>query len=96
MGGIGMSKDVSYKIRDRFLELGLAIASLRKMKGLSQDALAAKAGISRSHLSAIEAPNIIRAFSVEVLYNLADALEIRPGELLDCDIYAYHDAGGTL
>ena len=47
-------------------------------------------------LSAIEAPNIIRAFSVEVLYNLADALEIRPGELLDCDIYAYHDAGGTL
>ena len=66
------------------------------MKGLSQDALAAKAGISRSHLSAIEAPNIIRAFSVEVLYNLADALEIRPGELLDCDIYAYHDAGGTL
>ena len=95
MGGIGMSKDVSYKNRDRFLELGLAIASLRKMKGLSQDALAAKAGISRSHLSAIEAPNIIRAFSVEV-YNLADALEIRPGELLDCDIYAYHDAGGTL
>ena len=91
-----MSKDVSYKNRDSFLELGLAIASLRKMKGLSQDALAAKAGISRSHLSAIEAPNIIRAFSVEVLYNLADALEIRPGELLDCDIYAYHDAGGTL
>ena len=91
-----MSKDVSYKNRDRFLELGLAIASLRKMKGLSQDALAAKAGISRSHLSAIEAPNIIRAFSVDVLYNLADALEIRPGELLDCDIYAYHDAGGTL
>ena len=91
-----MSKYVSYKNRDRFLELGLAIASLRKMKGLSQDALAAKAGISRSHLSAIEAPNIIRAFSVEVLYNLADALEIRPGELLDCDIYAYHDAGGTL
>ena len=91
-----MSKDVSYKNRDRFLELGLAIASLRKMKGLSQDALAAKAGISRSHLSAIEAPNIIRALSVEVLYNLADALEIRPGELLDCDIYAYHDAGGTL
>lgn len=91
-----MSKDVSYKNRDRFLELGLAIASLRKMKGLSQDALAAKAGISRSHLSAIEAPKIIRAFSVEVLYNLADALEIRPGELLDCDIYAYHDAGGTL
>ena len=66
-----MSKEVAYKNRDRFLELGLAIATLRKRKGLSQDDLAAKAGISRSHLSSIEAPNMIRAFSVEVLYDLS-------------------------
>ena len=92
-----MSKDVSYKNRDRFLELGLAIASPAKNEGaVSGRPGPPKRGSARSHLSAIEAPNIIRAFSVEVLYNLADALEIRPGELLDCDIYAYHDAGGTL
>lgn len=48
-----MSKEVAYKNRDRFLELGLAIATLRKRKGLSQDDLPTKAGIRRSHLSSI-------------------------------------------
>lgn len=77
-----MSKEVEFKNRDRFVELGLTIASLRKMKGLSQEQLALKANISRSHLSSIEAPNIIRAFSLEVFYNIADALEIDPAELI--------------
>lgn len=78
-----MSKEIEYKNRDRFIELGLRIAALRKMKGFSQEKFAEKAGVSRSHLSSIEAPNIVRGFSVEVLYNIADALEIAPGELLD-------------
>ena len=51
-----MGKDVAFKNRDRFIELGLTISALRKMKGLSQEALAERANISRSHLSAIEAP----------------------------------------
>lgn len=70
------SKDVAFKNRDRFIELGLKIAALRKMQGMSQEVLAEKAGISRSHLSSIEAPNIVRPFSLEVLYNLADALGV--------------------
>lgn len=69
--------------RDRFIELGLMIASLRKMQGLSQEKLAEKAKISRSHLSSIEAPNIVRPFSLEVLYNIADALGVRAGDLLN-------------
>lgn len=77
------SKDVAFKNRDRFIELGLKIAALRKMQGMSQEVLAEKAGISRYHLSSIEAPNIVRPFSLEVLYNLADALGVMPGELLD-------------
>ena len=56
------SKDVAFKNRDRFIELGLKIAALRKMQGMSQEVLAEKAGISRSHLSSIEAPNIVRPF----------------------------------
>lgn len=67
----------------RFVALGLTIASLRKIQGLPQEELAEKAEISRSHLSAIEAPNIVRSFSVEVLFNIADALHIQAGELLD-------------
>jgi DNA-binding XRE family transcriptional regulator len=42
-----MSKDVSYKNRDRFIQLGIAISTLRKMRGLSQEKLAEKAGITR-------------------------------------------------
>lgn len=78
-----MSKEVAFQNRDRFIELGLVIAALRKRNGMSQEEMAAKAHISRSHLSAIEAPNIVRSFSVEVLYNIADALNIRAGDLLN-------------
>lgn len=81
-----MSKEVEFKNRDRFVELGLTIASLRKMKGLSQEQLALKANISRSHLSSIEAPNIIRPFSLEVFYNIADALEIDPADLINAKL----------
>lgn len=76
-----------FKNRDRFIQLGITISALRKMRGLSQEALAEKAKVSRSHLSAIEAPNIVRPFSVEVLYNIADALDISPGALLDSSMF---------
>lgn len=78
-----MAKEVSFKNRDRFIELGLKITALRKMQGLSQEELAVKANISRSHLSGIEAPNLVRAFSLEVLYDIADALDIDPCDLLN-------------
>lgn len=78
-----MSKEIGFKNRDRFIELGLTIAAVRKMQGMSQEKLAEKALISRSHLSSIEAPNIARPFSLEVLYNIADALNINPGDLLN-------------
>ena len=65
------------------MSMGQKIQNLRQSKGLSQEQLAEKAGISRSHLSSIEAPNIMRAFSVEVLYNIADALGVKAGDLLN-------------
>ena len=77
-----MSKDVSPTNRDRFIELGIKIAALRKMSGMSQEQLAAEAKMSRSHLSSIEAPNSVRPFSLEVLFNIADALEVEPSALL--------------
>ena len=84
-----MSKEnVSFKNRDRFIQLGIAISTLRKLRGMSQEQLAEKANVSRSHLSAIEAPNMIRAFSLETLFNLADALMIAPSELLSASIFS--------
>lgn len=78
-----MKNDVEFKNRDRFIELGLTISALRKLRGLSQEALAEKAHMSRSHLSAIEAPNMLRPFSLEILYDIADALDVRAGDLLN-------------
>ena len=82
-----MSKDIDFKNRDRFIQLGITISVLRKMRGMSQEQLAAEAKMSRSHLSAIEAPNIIRPFSFEVLFNIADALKVEPGDLLNASMF---------
>ena len=81
-----MSKDVEFKNRDRFLQLGIAISALRKMRGLSQEQLAEKANVSRSHISSIEAPGIVRPFSLEVFFNLADALEVNPADLINASV----------
>jgi transcriptional regulator, XRE family len=67
--------------------LGIAIAMLRKMRGLSQEQLAEKANVSRSHISSIEAPGIARPFSLEVFFNIADALEIDPADLISASVF---------
>lgn len=82
-----MSKEVSFKNRDRFIQLGIAISALRKMRGLSQEQLAAKAGISRSLLGVIEAPSIAKAFSLEVFYDIADALDVDPTDLITASVF---------
>ena len=82
-----MSKDIEFKNRDRLIQLGMAISALRKMRGMSQEQLAEKAGISRSHLSSIEAPGIARAFSLEIFFNIADALDIAPSDLIEASVF---------
>ena len=74
--------ELNFKNRDRFIQLGMVISAIRKMRGLSQEQLAEKAGISHSHLSAIEAPNMVRAFSMDIFFNIADALEVDPSDLI--------------
>lgn len=82
-----MSKKVSFKNYDRFIQLGIAISTLRKMRGMSQEGLAEKAGISRSLLGAIEAPNLAKVFSLEVFYDLADALDVDPADLITASVF---------
>ena len=87
VGGLSVAKSVEFKNRDRFIQLGITIAALRKMRGMSQEQLAEKSGVSRSHISSIEAPNIVRPFSLEVFYNIADALDIDPADLLNASMF---------
>ncbi len=77
-----MRKEVSFKNRDRFIQLGITIATLRKIRGMSQEQLAEKAGISRVQLSVIEAPGMAHSFSMEIFFDIADALEVDPAELI--------------
>ena len=68
---------------NKYRQLSLNISHYRKKTGLSQMQLAEKIGISRTHLSQIEAPNIIRAFSINVLFDIADTLEVETMKLFD-------------
>ncbi len=61
---------------EKFCRIGLNIAYQRKLKKLTQMQLAERVGISRTHISNIEAPNMITPISLEVIFNIADALEI--------------------
>lgn len=67
---------------ERYRDLGCAIAYYRKRKGFTQEQVAEKIGISRQHMGAIEAPNMVRAISLDVLFNIATVLEIEPYILL--------------
>lgn len=76
------AKAISANNAEKYIQLGLNIAYFRKLRGYTQEELAEMVDISRSHLSAIEAPNIIKAFSIELLFNIADALQIDSYKLL--------------
>ena len=67
---------------ERFRNLGLQIARYRKQKGLTQMDLAKKAGISRTHISNIEAAGIEKGISLELLFRIADILEVPVEKLL--------------
>lgn len=68
--------------REKMADLYYAIGYYRKRKGLSQEQMAEKLGISRQHLASIEAPNMNRGLSLELLLNIATVLEIEPYLLL--------------
>lgn len=77
-----MGKDVEFKNRDRFIQLGITIATIRKIRGMNQQELADEAGISRTHLSKIEAKGTASRFTMEAFFNIADALDVDPAELI--------------
>ena len=60
----------------KYIEVGYNIAYYRKHAGLTQEQLAEQVGISRQHMGAIEAPNICRPLSLDLLFNIAAVLDI--------------------
>ncbi len=60
--------------------VGRTIRRLRKEKNLSQDVLSGFAGIARTHLTMIE--NGDKQANFETLWKIANALDMRPSELV--------------
>lgn len=61
---------------EKYNRIGLNIAYQRKLKKLTQAQLAELVDISRTHISNIEAPNMVTPISLELAFNIADALKI--------------------
>lgn len=75
-------KTVSFDNSEKLAEIGFAISYYRKKRKLSQEQLAELLGISRQHMGAIEAPNMHRGLSLDLLLNISKILEIEPYLLL--------------
>ena len=67
--------------REKYKFLGLNIAYFRKEKGLSQSQLAELVNISRTHMSRIETADC--AVSLDVVFDICDALCVKPSKLFD-------------
>jgi transcriptional regulator with XRE-family HTH domain len=65
--------------------VGRAIRALREARGLTQEQLADLAGVHRTYVGSVERGE--RNVTVETLSRFAEALEVRPSEILadaDC------------
>ncbi|HIT70595.1 MAG TPA: helix-turn-helix transcriptional regulator [Candidatus Scatovivens faecipullorum] len=70
------------KYDEEYKKIGMNISSYRKKMKMTQEELANKVGISYSYLTQIEAPNVIKKMSLEVLLDIASALNVDINKLL--------------
>lgn len=73
------------KHEEYYKRLGLNIAYYRKLKGFTQLTLSEAVDISRTHMSNIEAPNMPTAISMELVFDIADVLDIPVKAFFDFD-----------
>lgn len=81
MGEPDEEKEISYA--ERYQEIGYKIAYCRKHLKLTQEQLAERLGVSRQHIGAIEAPNVNRKVSLDLIFSIAELCEIEPSWFLE-------------
>ena len=78
VNGLEKGEDKFMKEQDKRLQdLGVQISIYRKQKKMTQAQLAVEIGISRTHMSNIEALNMPTQISVDTLFKIADVLGIK-------------------
>ena len=70
---------------DKYRQIGLKIAYYRKLRGLTQEQLAERLGLSPAFIGHVEAPNINKAVSLDTLFDIAVALDVPPYKFLTFD-----------
>ncbi len=68
---------------DRVKQLGIAIRTVRELRGMSQEQLASKVGISITRLNAIESADTSRSVNINDFFCIADALNVDPSDLIN-------------
>ena len=66
-------------------QVGLKVAYYRKLRGLTQEQLAEKMECDTSFIGQIEAPNISKGISLDTLFKIAKALNVKPYRFLYFD-----------
>ncbi len=67
---------------EKYRQIGLKIAYYRKIRGLTQEELAERVGLTPAFVGHLEAPNIAKALSLDTLFDIADSLDIPPNKFL--------------
>ena len=83
-------------------DVGALVRDVRRRRGLTQDQLAARAGVTRRWLSALESGKagvelglVLAAFDALGINLNADAADELPGGVTDSDLSGNRPAGGT-
>lgn len=71
------------KYAQQYIKFGLKVQYYRKLRGLTQEAFADKAGISWSYLAKIESPTRVFGVSMETLFAIAEALNVPVSKLFE-------------
>lgn len=70
---------------EKYRQIGLKIAYYRKLRGLTQEELAERVGLTPAFIGHREAPNIFKALSLDTLFDIADVLDVPPSRFLSFD-----------
>ena len=74
---------VQTKYEKEFIRFGLKVQYYRKLRGMTQEAFADKAGISWSYLAKIESPTRAFGVSMDKLFAIAEALNVPVSKLFE-------------
>ena len=75
-----MARERSARVGERRRAFGERVRELRRVRGLSQEALAEHAGLHRTYVGSVERGE--RNVSLDNIHALADALEVAAPDLL--------------